>query len=139
MGTAGLLHPYSFAFSRMLYKFYLFTMYWLCWVFVAAQAFSLVAESEGLCLAVAVGFSLQWLLLLRSAGSRAPGLQWFVMRAQQLWFLRPGAQARWLWGTAQLLCGMWKLPDQGLNLSLLLWQVDSYPLRYQGSLSMLYK
>ena len=82
MGTAGLLHPYSFAFSRMLYKFYLFTMYWLCWVFVAAQAFSLVAESEGLCLAVAVGFSLQWLLLLRSAGSRAPGLQWFVMRAQ---------------------------------------------------------
>ena len=89
MGTAGLLRPYSLAFSRILYELYLFIISWLCWVFVAAQAFSLVAESEGLSLVVGVGFSLHW-LLLRSAGSRARGLQWFwhessVVVVPELW------------------------------------------------------
>ena len=34
---------------------------------------------------------------------------------------------------ASLPWGMWNLLDQGLNLCLLHWQVDSYPLDQQGS------
>ena len=45
-------------------------IYWLCCVFVAALAFSLVAVSRG-CSLVWVGFSLQWLLLLPSTDSKS--------------------------------------------------------------------
>ena len=34
---------------------------------------------------------------------------------------------------AQLLCGMWIFPDQGLNPCLLHWKVNSLPLSPQGS------
>ena len=34
---------------------------------------------------------------------------------------------------AQLLRGMWDLPDQGSNPRPLHWQADSQPLRHQGS------
>ena len=34
---------------------------------------------------------------------------------------------------AQLLHGMWDLPDQGSNPCPLHWQADSQPLRHQGS------
>ena len=40
------------------------------WVFVAACGLSLVAESGGYSSSRGVGFSLRWLLLLRSMGSR---------------------------------------------------------------------
>ena len=49
--------------------------YWLRWVFVAACGLSLVAASRGYSLLQCMGFSLRWLLLLRSTGSRARGLQ----------------------------------------------------------------
>ena len=46
-------------------------------VFVAAHQISLVSDS-GYCSLVAgcAGFSLRWLLLLRSTGSKASGIQW---------------------------------------------------------------
>ena len=47
--------------------------FWLCWVFVAAHGLSLVAASRGYSLLRCAGFSLQWLLLLRSTGSRRVG------------------------------------------------------------------
>ena len=51
----------------------LFIYFWLCWVFVAARGLSLVATS-GVCSVLrCVGFSLQWLLLLWSTGSRHVG------------------------------------------------------------------
>ena len=34
---------------------------------------------------------------------------------------------------AQLLCGMWDLPDQGSNPFPLHWQADPQPLCHQGS------
>ena len=52
---------------------HLFIYFWLCWVFVAARGLSLVVASGGYSLLWCVGFSLQWLLLLRSTGSRCVG------------------------------------------------------------------
>ena len=50
----------------------LFIYLWLCWVFVATQAFSSSGEWR-------TGLSLPWLLLLQSTGSRAHELQsWCV-------------------------------------------------------------
>ena len=84
------------------FKFILFIYYfWLHWVFFATRGLSLVTASGGYSL-LCVGFSLQWLVLLRSTGSRhagfsscgtrasvvvARGLQsaGSVVVAQQLW------------------------------------------------------
>ena len=52
---------------------FLFFYFWLRWVFIAAHGLSLVAASGGYSLLHCVGFSLRWLLLLRSTGSRRVG------------------------------------------------------------------
>ena len=61
------------------------------------------------------GYSLQWLLLLQSIGSRAVGLTTF---------------------THGLSCpeACWIFPDQGFNPGPLHWPVDSLPLDHQGSM-----
>ena len=51
----------------------LFVCLWLRWVFVAAHGLSLVVASGGYSLLQCTGFSLWWLLLLQSAGSRRVG------------------------------------------------------------------
>ena len=53
---------------------YLFIYFWLCWVFVAARGLSLVVASGGYSSLQCAGFSLRWLLLLWSTGSRHTGL-----------------------------------------------------------------
>ena len=53
-------------------KFFVF-FFWLRRVFVAVRGLSLVAESEGYSLSWCAGFSLWWLLLLRSTSSRRAG------------------------------------------------------------------
>ena len=50
-----------------------FVYFWLRWVFVAVHGLSLVAASRGYSLLRCEGFSLQWLLLLQSTGSRRAG------------------------------------------------------------------
>ena len=47
--------------------------FWLRWVFVAACGLSLVAASGGYSSLRCAGFSLQWLLLWQSVGSRYTG------------------------------------------------------------------
>ena len=59
--------------------------FWLCWVFIATQGLSLVAASRGYSSLRCMGFSLQWLLLLRSTGSRCVGFSSCGTWAQQLW------------------------------------------------------
>ena len=59
----------------------LFLIYWLCWVFVAARGLSLVAASRGYSSLWCEGFSLLWLLLLRSTGSRRAGFSSCASRA----------------------------------------------------------
>ena len=49
---------------------YWFFFFWLHWVFVAARGLSLVVASGGYSSLWCVGFSLRWLLLLWSTGSR---------------------------------------------------------------------
>ena len=65
------LHLFLFFFNKFIY--YLFIYFWLCWVFVAACGLSLVAASGGYFSLPCAGFSLQWLLLLWSMGSRHVG------------------------------------------------------------------
>ena len=88
---------------HMLYIFFiyinLFIYFWLHWVFVAARGLSLVAASGGYSSLWCMGFSLQWLLLLRSTGSRRVGFSSCGMWAQQLWLAGSRVQAQQLWRT----------------------------------------
>ena len=92
----------------------LFIYLWLCWVFVSVQGLSLVAASGGHSSSRCAGLSLPRSLLLRSTGSRRAGSA-IVAHGPS----RPVA------------CGIF--PDQGSNPCPLHWQVDSQPLRHQGS------
>ena len=78
------------------YIFIYFLNFWLCWVFVAACGFSLVAASGGYSSLWCAGFSLQWFLLLRSTGCRCMGFSSCGMRAQSLWLTGSRAQAQYL-------------------------------------------
>ena len=116
----------SFYIFYKIYLFiYLFIYLWLCWVFVAARGLSLVAASGGNSLLQCAGFSLQWLLLLQSTGSRHMGFSSCGTRtlvvARRLQSAgsvvvvhRPNCSAA---------CGIF--PDQGSNPRPLHWQVDS--------------
>ena len=60
--------------QKLLFFFFVtFFFFWLHWVFVAVCRLSLVAASRGYSLLRCTGFSLWWLLLLRSTGSRCAG------------------------------------------------------------------
>ena len=82
--------------------------FWLRWVFIAARRLSLVAASGGYSLLQCVGFSLRWLLLLRSTGSRRVG---FSSRGSGA--LERGLSSCGAW--TLLLRGMWDLPGPGLE------------------------
>ena len=75
----------------------LFIYLWLCWVFVAARGFSLVVVSGSYSSLHCAGFSLSWLLLLRSTGSRRTGFSSCGTWAQQLWLAGSRVQAQQLW------------------------------------------
>ena len=75
----------------------LFIYFWLCWVFVAACGLPLVAASRVYSSLRCAGFSLRWLLLLQSTGSRRAGFSSFGTRAQQLQLMGSRAQAQQLW------------------------------------------
>ena len=93
---------------------YLFIYLWLCWAFVSVRGLSLVVASGGHSSPWCAGLSLSRPLLLRSTGSRRAGS---VIVAHG-----PSCSAA---------CGIF--PGQGLNPCPLHWQVDSQPLRHQGS------
>ena len=61
--------PPFFFFYKFIYVFF----FWLCWVFIAAHGLSLVVSSGGHSSLRCTGFSLRWLLLLQSTGSRRSG------------------------------------------------------------------
>ena len=85
--------------------FFLIKYFWLCWVFVAVRGLSLVA-SGGFSSLWCAGFSLWWLLLLWSSGSRCAGS---VVVALGL--------------TRSVACGIF--PDGGSNQCPLHQQADS--------------
>ena len=89
-------------------KNYLLLFFWLCWVFIAACGLSLVVTSGGYSSLWCAGFSLQWLLLLWSTGSRCAGFSSCGSRVLKRRLSSLGTQA-------QMLCGMWDLPGPGLE------------------------
>ena len=93
------VYPFYFYYYYFLYKFILFIYFWLHWVFVAARGLSLVAASGGYSSLQCTGFSLRWLLLLWSTGSRHTGFSSCGTWAQQLWLAGSRVQAQQLWHT----------------------------------------
>ena len=87
---------------------YLFIYFWLHWVFVAAHGLSLVAASGGYSSLWCMGFSLRWLLLLWSTGSRCMGFSSCGLWALECRLSSCGARAL-------LLPGMWDPPRPGLE------------------------
>ena len=69
------------AYGILTYLLFILFFFWLHWVFVAARGLSLVEASRGYSSLRCAGFSLQWLLLLRS---RALGVQASVAVARGL-------------------------------------------------------
>ena len=63
----------NYHFLKKINLFILLIYFWLRWVFVAAHGLSLVAASGGYSSLLCAGFSLWWLLLLQSMGSRRVG------------------------------------------------------------------
>ena len=88
--------------------FTLFIYFWLHWVFVAVRGLSLVAVSRGHSSLQCVAFSLRWLLLWWSTGSRCAGFGSCGSRTPERRLSSYGARA-------QLLCSMWDLPGPGLE------------------------
>ena len=67
--------------------------FWLHWIFIAARGLSLVAASGGCSSLRCAGFSLRWLLLLRSTGSRRAGFRSCGLRALERRLSRCGSLA----------------------------------------------
>ena len=86
----------------------LFIYFWRSWVFVALCGLSVVAASGGYSSLRYTGFSLRWLLLFRSMGSRRASFSSCGSRALERRLSSCGTRA-------QLLCGMWDLPGPGIE------------------------
>ena len=78
--------PMIMFFTGLCFFFFFFNLFiiyfWLRWVFVAARGLSLVEASEGYSSLRCMGFSLRWLLLLQSTGSRHLGFSSCGTQAQ---------------------------------------------------------
>ena len=81
-----------FYFKRIIY-FILFIYFWLRWVFAAARGLSLLVANGGYSSLRCTGFSLRWLLLLRSTGSRHVGFSSCGTRALERRLSSCGARA----------------------------------------------
>ena len=109
----------------------LFIYFWLCWVFIAVCGLSLVAASGGYSSLRCTGFSLWWLLLLRSTDSRRAGFSSCGSWALEHRLSSCGAQAVGVQASVVVAhgfscsaaCGIF--PDQGSNPCPLHWQADS--------------
>ena len=75
-------YPNTIFFKIYLFIKFIYLFIWLHWVFVAMRGLSLVAASGGYSLLQCAGFSLRWLLLLQSTGSRHAGFRSCGTRAQ---------------------------------------------------------
>ena len=90
-------------------SFFFFLIYfWLRWVFIAVRGLSLVAASGSYSSLRCAGFSLRWLLLLQSMGSRCADFSSCGLQAPEHRLSSCGSRA-------QLLHSMWDLPGPGLE------------------------
>ena len=108
-------HHYLLPSFLLINLFYLFIYLWLCQPARSQEDLSLVAASGGYSSLWCADFSLRWLLLLRSTGSRCTGFSSCGTQASSCgsWALERRLSSC---GTrAQLLCSMWDLPGPGLE------------------------
>ena len=106
------IYLFIYLFIFLIFNFILF---WLCWVFIAVCGLSLVVASRGYSSLLCAGFSLRWLLLLQSRGSRCMGFSSCSTRAQQLRHVRPRVhrlQQLRIVGSVVVVCGI-----QGMQAS----------------------
>ena len=94
---------------------YLFIYFLLCWVFVAACGLPLVAVSGGSSSLWCAGFSLWWLLLLQSTGSRHVGFSSCDTRLSSCGSRALERRLSSCGSRAYLLHGMWDLPGPGFE------------------------
>ena len=121
-------------FYFILFYFILFIYLFIYGCVGSLHRLSLVVVTGGYSSLWCVGFSLRWLLLLRSTGSRHQGFSSCGMRASVV-------VARGLYSAGsvvvahELSCSAAYgiFPDQGSNPCPLHWQADSQPLCHQGS------
>ena len=113
-------HYFSYILTRHGKQITFFFFFWLCWVFDSVRGPSPAAESRGHSPPGCAGLSLLRPLPPRSTGSRRAGS---VAVAHD-----PSCSA-----------ARGILPDQGSNPRPLHWQVDSQPLRHQGSPQITFK
>ena len=73
LGMSPQINKLTHSHSLYIFFFLFFFFLGLCWVFVGARGLSLVAVSRGYSLLPYAGFSLWWLFLLWSTGSRHMG------------------------------------------------------------------
>ena len=78
---------------RVGFFFFFFFNFLLHWVFIAVHGLSLVVAGEGYSSLRCVGFSVRWLLLLQSTGSRHIGFSSCVSRALECRLSSCGARA----------------------------------------------
>ena len=114
---------FFFFLNKFIYFIYLFLA--ALGLRCCARAFSSCGE-QGLLLPQCTGFSLQWLLLLQSMGSRRAGSVVVALGLQST-----GSVVVVHGLSCSAACGI--LPDQGSNPCPLHWQADSQPLCHQGS------
>ena len=93
------IYMFFVCFALFCFNFFFFNLFWLPWVFIVVCGISLVAASGGYSSLWCTGFSLRWLLLLQSTGSRHVGFSSCGAWAQQLWLLGSRGQALQLWHT----------------------------------------
>ena len=84
---------FFFLINLFICLFVCFLNFWLCWVVIAVGRLSLVAVSRGYSSLQCVGFSLRWLLLLWSTGSRHAGFSSCGLRAPERRLSSCGARA----------------------------------------------
>ena len=72
---------------------FIYFYFWLLWVFVAVRRLSLVAAGGGYYSLRCAGFSLRWLLLLQSTGSKRAGFSSCGMQALEHRLSSCGARA----------------------------------------------
>ena len=82
IGLFSMCYNFCHLFKNIYLFIYLFIYFWLRWVFIAARGLSLVVVSRGHSSLRRTGFSLWWLLLLWSTGSRCVGFSSCGMWAQ---------------------------------------------------------
>ena len=110
-GGAGVYVPETISFSLSLFFFFFKIHLFIFGVVgsvVAALGLSLAEASRGYSSLLGAGFSVQWLLLLWSTGSRCSGFSSCGSPALEHWLSSCDSQA-WL------LHGMWDLPRPGIK------------------------